>query len=181
MKRVLLLASAALAAGLAATPASAQSNLTVNGVVVPFCNINLTNVSSGTASVAMSGTQQVANLRLACNGTRTRLVMTVQNGDLLSAANNRINYGVELRSPQDNAFTILEHDTNPVGGENNLFFTRERTGYSQAVATGIPLELHMNLNVAPGEPQANGSGNFPANAAPAGTYTEVFSFTATSV
>ena len=29
-----------------------------------------------------------------------------------------------------------------------LSFTRQRPGYSQPIANGIPLKLHMNLNVA---------------------------------
>ncbi|MDB5702768.1 MAG: hypothetical protein JWL66_2967 [Sphingomonadales bacterium] len=179
MKRVILLASAVMAVGLIA-PASAET-LNVSGVVAPYCNVNLTNVSSGTASVAMVDTQQIANLRLSCNGNNTRLVTTVANGDLLSGT-NRINYGLEMRSPSDPAFAIAEHDTNPIGGENNLFFTRQHNGYSQPIANGIPLQLWLNVNVNDaGEAQAAGSGNFPANAAPAGTYTEVFTFTASSV
>ncbi len=39
----------------------------------------------------------------------------------------------------------------------------------------------MNLNVAVDPNNTPTSRNYPANAAPAGTYTEVFSFTATSV
>jgi hypothetical protein len=179
MKRVIFLASAALSVGLVA-PASAET-LNVAGVVAPYCNVALTNVSSGTASVAMVDTQQVANLRLSCNGNNTRMVTTVTNGDLLSGI-NRINYGLELRSPNDPLLAIAEHDTNPIGGENNLFFTRNHAGYSQPIANGIPLELWLNVNVnSAGEAQAAGSNNYPANAAPAGTYTETFTFTATSV
>lgn len=182
MNRLILLASATVAAGLVSAPASAQNTLNVQGVVAPYCNVNLTNVSSGTASVAMVGTQQVANLRLSCNApSGTKLVTSVKNGDLLSSANNRINYAIEMRSPQDSQFNIAENDTNPIGGENNLFFTRSRAGYSQPIANGIPLELWMNLNVAVDPNQAPGSQNFPANAAPAGTYEEVFTFTASSV
>lgn len=180
MNRILLLASVALSAGFAA-PAMAET-LSVAGVVAPYCNVNLTNVSSGTASIAMVATQQIANLRLSCNASSgTKLITAVQNGDLLSGVSDRINYGLEMRSPSEPAFVIAEHDTNPIGGENNLFFTRSKTGYSQPIANGIPLQLWMNVNVTGTEPQALGSSNFPANAAPAGTYTEVFTFTASSV
>lgn len=181
MNRLFLLGSVALGLATVASPAMAES-LNVTGTVAPYCNVNLANVSSGTASIAMVGTQQVANLRLSCNAASgTKLVVSVQNGDLLSAAHGRINYGLELRSPQEPAFVIAEHDTNPIGGENNLFFTRSRNGYTQAVANGVPLELWLNMNVAVDQNQAPGSTNYPANAAPAGNYVEVFSFTATSV
>ena len=181
MKKALLVA-AALAAGAAAAPASAEQ-LNVNGVIAPYCNVNLANVSSGTASIAMVGTQTIANLRLSCNAaTGTKLVVEVKNGDLLSTDGKaRINYAMELRSPQDGSFNIAEHDTNPVGGENNLYFTRANSGFTSAVANGIPLELLMNVNVAVDPNQAAGSTNFPANAAPAGNYREVFTFTASSV
>jgi hypothetical protein len=179
MNRAYLLASAVFACG-AAAPASAES-LSVAGVVAPFCNVNLTNVSSGTASVAMVARQQIANLRLSCNAASgTKLITQVQNGDLLSSAGNRINYALDMVSPSDPAFDIASHDTNPIGGENNLIFTRSKAGYSAPIAVGIPLQLWMDVNVNV-DAQALGSNNFPANAAPAGTYNEVFTFTASSV
>ena len=182
MNRALLLASAVLTCGLAAAPASAET-LSVSGIVAPYCNVNLTNVSSGTASVAMVARQQIANLRLSCNAASgTKLVTSVQNGDLKSGAGALINYALDMVSPSDAAFNIASHDTNPVGGENNLFFTRSKTGYNQPIAIGIPLQLWIDVNVN-ADPQALGSqlNSYPANAAPAGTYVEVFTFTASSV
>ena len=180
MNKSILLAATVIGAA-AFSPLSAET-LSVSGVVAPYCNVNLTNVSSGTASIAMVATQQIANLRLSCNASSgTKLITAVQNGDLLSGVSDRINYGLEMRSPSEPAFVIAEHDTNPVGGENNLFFTRSKAGYSQPIANGIPLQLWMNVNVTGTEPQALGSSNYPATAAPAGTYGEVFTFTASSV
>lgn len=181
MKKALS-ASAALALGLAAAPASAET-LSMQGVVAPFCNIGLVNASSGTASIAMQGTQQVANLRVSCNSaTGTRVVLQASNGDLLSSANNRINYALELRSPSEPAFVITETDTNP-GVPAQMTFTRTKSGFTPAIATsgGVNLELWLNMNVV-SEAQAVGSSPlFPANAAPAGTYVETFTFTASSV
>lgn len=182
MTRTILLASAALVMAVAGSPVSAET-LNVQGIVAPYCNVSLTNVSSGTASIAMVATQQIANLRLSCNGASgTTMVTTVKNGDLVSIDGTaRINYAMEMKSPSDSAFNIAEHDTNPIGGENNLFFTRHRAGYTQPIANGIPLELWMNVNVAVDPNQAAGSTNYPANAAPAGTYSEVFTFTSSAV
>lgn len=182
MNRMLLLASSAMFMAAAGSTVSAET-LNVQGIVAPYCNVSLTNVSSGTASIAMVNTQQIANLRLSCNGSSgTTMVTEVKNGDLVNDGGTaRINYAMELKSPSDAAFNIAEHDTNPLGGKNNLKFTRHRAGYSQAVANGIPLELWMNVNVAVDPNQAAGSTNYPANAAPAGTYTEVFTFTSSAV
>ncbi|HQS13413.1 MAG TPA: hypothetical protein PLJ45_10170 [Sphingorhabdus sp.] len=175
-------ASAALAG---AAPAFAET-LTVQGTVVPYCNVNLSNVSSGTASVAMARTQTVANLLLSCNSaTGTKLVVTSQNGDLtnqVGPVTNRINYDMILDSPSDGAFGIAATDTYPGSGvEGQNKFTRSNAGYTQPIANGIPLVLSMNLNVAVDANNTPTSQNFPANAAPAGTYTEVFSFTASAV
>lgn len=184
MKTFIILAAVAGTAGLAAFPAGAET-LNVQGVVAPYCNVNLTNVSSGTASVAMSGTQTIANLRLSCNGAKgTKFVLQTQNGDLLQKTGNmeqRINYDLILDSPNDPNFAIAQHDTFPQNGENLNTFTRSNTGYTQAIANGIPLVLSMNLNVAVDSNNTATSQNYPANAAPAGTYTEVFTFTASAV
>lgn len=181
----LIIASAALVAGIAAVPASAET-LNVQGIVAPYCNVNLTNVSSGTASVAMAGVQTVANLRLSCNAVSgTKFILNSQNGDLLQRVNgvdHRINYDVSVDSPRDSAFNIAAHDTFPGSGtEDRNQFTRRNSGYTQAVADGIPLVLSMNLNVAADTNNTPTSQNYPANAAPAGTYSEVFSFTASAV
>ena len=93
MTRAFLLTSALLSMAVAA-PATAET-LNFQGIIAPYCNVNLTNVPSGTASVVMVGTQQIANLRLSCNASSgTKLITAVQNGDLLSSANSRINYGL---------------------------------------------------------------------------------------
>ena len=184
MKNALLFAAAALAAGVA-VPASADT-LNVQGVVAPYCNVNLTNVSSGTASIAMANVQTVANLRLSCNAvTGTKFQLKTTNGDLLqtvSGVQYRINYDLILDSPSDSTFAIAAHDTFPTSGvENSDQFTRSEAGYSQAVANGIPLVLSLNMNVAADTNNTPTSKNFPANAAPAGTYSETFSFTASAV
>jgi hypothetical protein len=182
MIRKLALASALLAAGLAYAPASAET-LNVTGIVAPYCNVSLTNVSSGTASIAMVARQTVANLRLACNSpTGAKMITTAGNGDLLSSRNNRINYALELVSP-DPQFAIAETDTKPTsyGGEGISFFTRQNSGYTQALANGIALQLWMNVNVNVDNTVAPTSNNYQATAAPADTYIETFTFTATSV
>jgi len=185
MKALFAAASAVLAAGFASSPAAAES-LTVQGIVAPYCNINLANVSSGTASIAMANVQTVANLRLACNAASgTKLVVRSTNGDLtqqVGNVTNRINYDLILDSPSDPAFAIAAHDTFPGSGvENANQFTRTKAGYSQPVANGIPLVLSLNMNVAVDPNNTPTSQNFPANAAPAGTYSEVFVFEASAV
>ena len=109
------------------------------------------------------------------------MVTNPKNGDLLSAQNNRINYAMKVVSPVAN-FAIAETDTAPGDAEAVGLFTRSNAGYSQQLANGIPLELWLNVNVQ-SEPQPDFSvpNVFPANAAPAGTYEEVFTFTASAV
>jgi hypothetical protein len=182
MRHLLILSSAVVAMGaVAASPASAET-LTVQGVVAPYCNVNLTNVSSGTASIAFLDTQKVANLRLSCNsGTGTKMITNPTNGDLLSSQGNRINYAMKVVSPVS-AFAIAETDTAPGDAEAVGLFTRSNASYSQQLANGVPLELWLNVNVQ-NEPQPDFStpNQYPANAAPAGTYAEVFTFTASAV
>ena len=185
MKKAIILTSAAAAACLASAPAFAES-LTVQGVVAPYCNVALSNVSSGTASIAMANQQTVANLRLSCNSASgTKLIVGSTNGDLtqvVGGVTQRINYDLILDSPSDSAFAIAAHDTFPGTGQENVNqFTRSRTGYTQGIANGIPLVLSLNMNVAADTNNTPTSQNFSANAAPAGTYTETFTFTATSV
>lgn len=184
MRRSFYLASAAFAVlGFSAVPASAET-LSVQGVVAPYCNVNLTNVSSGTASIAFTDNQKVANLRLSCNAsTGTKMITDPDNGDLLSAAGDRINYAMTLKSPNNANFKIDETDTAPGNGEAVGLFTRQQAGYNQGVASGIPLELWLNVNVenANTQPDFSTPNVFPADAAPAGTYTEVFTFTASSL
>jgi hypothetical protein len=186
MKSIIAIASAALIAGIASTPAAADT-LSVQGTVAPYCNVSLANVSSGTASIAMANTQTIANLRLACNAASgTKFVLQTKNGDLLQQAGAmqyRINYDLIVDSPSDSSFSVAAHDTFPEATniEDRNQFTRNKAGYDQAVATGIPLILSLNMNVAADTNNTPTSRNFSANAAPAGTYTEVFTFIATSV
>lgn len=176
---------AALATGLvmAAAPASAET-LNVTGTVAPYCNVNLTNVSSGTATIAFLDRQKIANLRVSCNASSgTKLTVNPQNGDLLSSQNNRINYTMELKGTGDGAaFNIAETDTAPGDADNVGSFTRSRSGYSMNIANGVPLEFFMNVNVQ-NEPQPDFAvaNQFPANAAPAGDYKERFDFTVSQV
>lgn len=182
MRRLFILSSAALAVGaIASSPASAET-LRVQGVVAPYCNVNLTNVSSGTASIAFLDTQKVANLRLSCNaGTGTKMVTNPEHGDLLSAQGNRINYAMTVVSPVSE-FAIAETDTAPGDAEAVGLFTRSNASYSQQLADGISLELWLNVNVQNEvQPDFSTPNQFPANAAPAGTYEEVFTFTASAV
>lgn len=182
MKTLMKVAIAAVV--LAPAPAAAET-LTVSGSVAGYCDIRLANVSSGTATIAFTQNQKIANLELACNhGSGTRLVVNPQNGDLINGQYS-INYAMEILSPSDGAFAIGPGlvDTAPGDGEGTGLFTRDRPGYSQPVANGIPLELWMNVNVENegGAPDLNGNPQLPANNAPAGTYVEVFDFTVSSL
>lgn len=182
----ILTAAAILAVGVGATSASAET-LTVNGTVAGYCNIRLANVSSGTASIAFRDSQQIANLELACNeASGTRLVLDPQNGDLVSPAGHSINYAFSLMSAADAAFATNGYrDAAPGNGEGTGQFTFQRPGYAQNIANGIPLEMWLNVNVenenGPAGPDLNGNPQLPANAAPAGNYSEVFTFTVSSI
>lgn len=181
MKTSYILAGLVAAAGVigGASAASAES-LSVNTTVAPYCNIRLANVSSGTASVAHEAEQQVANLQLACNtGNTARLVVNPLNGDFKNG-NNLINYAMRLAAA-DAAFNIATTDATPGDAEGSGKFTRNKVGYSQPLANGIAASFYLNVNVnAPG-PAPEGQTFYPANAAPAGTYTEEFSFELSAV
>ncbi|UYY57089.1 hypothetical protein [Sphingomonas sp. S2-65] len=185
MIKSLLAVSTAVAALSFSAPAFAQASaLTVSGTVAGYCDVRLANVSSGTATIAFTSDQKIANLQLACNQPGgTRLVVNPANGDLTNST-GRINYAMRLVSPQDSAFTINTTDTSPGDGEGTGLFTRSRAGYSQPIANGVPLELWLNVNVqnenGPDGPDFNGLPLYPANAAPAGTYAETFNFTVTA-
>ena len=181
LKVTMTLAGAAVA--LAAVPAAAQESLNVQGVVAPYCSVRLANVSSGTATVAFESEQKIANLQVACNsGAGTTLTVNPQQGDLVGAA-GRINYAFRLTSSVA-PLNIATTDTAPGDVPDRGIFIRRNPGYSQSIANGLPLELFMNVNVnaVPGEaPDFSGSPLFPANAAPAGTYSETFNFTISGV
>lgn len=180
LKLTLALAGVA-AAALAAAPASAE-NLKVEGKVAGYCEVRLANVSSGTASIAFEAEQKIANLEVACNQPQgTKLVVDPQNGDLTNT-NGTINYSFRLQS-SDPALNIPNSDATPGDTEGSGMFTLQRQGYSQAIAKGLPLQLFMNVNVANPSNQADSTGtpSYPANAAPAGTYSETFKFTVSSI
>ncbi|MFV0625262.1 hypothetical protein ACBY01_14790 [Sphingomonas sp. ac-8] len=184
IKKALALSTVAAVVAFASPALAQSSSLTVNGTVAGYCDVRLANVSSGTATVAFTADQKIANLQLACNSAGgTKLIVNPKNGDLTNAT-GRINYAMRLVS-QDAAFAIATTDTAPGDTEGQGLFTRSRAGYSQAVANGLPLELWMNVNVegenGPQGPDFNGTPLYPANAAPAGTYSEVFDFTVTAI
>lgn len=179
MNRMLYTTAALMLAGTFAGGASAES-LNVTGTVAPYCNVNLTNVSSGTATIAFTDYQKIANLRLSCNSAGgAKLEVNPQNGDLVSAQGKSINYAFRLDSAQETAFAIPSSDTAPGDSEGAGKFTRSKTAFTTAVANGVPLELWMNVNVQNegGAPDLNGNPQFPANAAPAGDYKETWTFT----
>ncbi len=160
--------------GVTAAQASAET-LSVNTNVAPYCNVRLANVSSGTASVAHESEQQVANLELACNtGGSAQLVVNPLNGDFKNGS-NLINYAMRLAAA-DSAFNINATDATPGDAEGSGKFSRTKVGYSQPLANGIDAQFYLNVNVAAPGPAPLGQTFFPANAAPAGTYTESFSF-----
>jgi len=175
MKRHLPLAVLAATAALASAAPVQAETLNVNTTVAPFCNIRLATVSSGTASVAQEAEQQVANLELACNtGGTAQLVVNPQNGDLKNGI-YLINYAMRLDA-DDNAFDIAASDAFPGDVEGFGKFTRNKVGFSPFLAQGIDARFYLNVNVdAPGAPPP-GQFFFPAKFAPAGTYSESFSF-----
>lgn len=180
MKSFALLSSVALAATVLAGGAAQAESLSVSTTVAPYCNVRLANVSSGTASVAHEAEQMVANLELACNsGGTARLVVNPLNGDFKNG-NHLINYAMRL-SAADSAFDIATTDATPGDAEGSGKFTRNRNGYSQPLANGINAQFYLNVNVAAPGPAPLGQTFYPANAAPAGTYSESFSFELSAV
>lgn len=175
MKALTVLSGLAVAAAALAGGAAQAETLSVNTTVAPYCNIRLANVSSGTASVAHEAEQMVANLELACNtGGTARLVVNPLNGDFKNN-NALINYAMRLAAA-DSAFNIDTTDATPGDAEGSGKFTRNKNGYSQALANGLAAQFYLNVNVAAPGPAPLGQTYYPANAAPAGTYNESFSF-----
>lgn len=176
MKSMAILSGLAIAASTLGFGAVAQAEtLSVTTTVAPYCGIRLANVSSGTASVAHEAEQMVANLELACNtGNNAQLVVNPLNGDFKNG-NSLINYAMRFVA-QDSAFNINRTDATPGDAEGSGKFTRVKNGYSQALANGISAQFYLDVNVeAPGA-TVDGQTYYPANAAPAGTYTESFTF-----
>lgn len=173
------LASATAMIGMGA--AAHAETLAVNTTVAPYCGIRLANVSSGTASVAQEAEQQVANLELACNsGGTAQLVVNPLNGDFKNG-NALINYAMRLTVPSESAFDIGPTDATPGDVEGSGKFTRNKVGYSQPLANGVAAGFFLNVNVAAPGPAPLGQTFYPANAAPAGTYSESFTFTLTAI
>jgi len=175
MKAVGIVSGLAVLAALTAGGAAQAETLSVNTTVAPYCGIRLANVSSGTASVAHEAEQMVANLELACNtGGTAQLVVNPLNGDFKNG-NNLINYAMRLDAVE-NAFDINTTDATPGDAEGSGKFTRNKVGYSQSLANGSGAQFYLNVNVAAPGPAPLGQTFYPANAAPAGTYNESFSF-----
>jgi len=176
MKASFIVAGLTAASALIGMGSAAHAeSLSVSTTVAPYCSIRLANVSSGTASVAQEAEQQVANLELACNsGGSAQLVVNPLNGDFKNG-NNLINYAMRLAAA-DSAFNINTTDATPGDAEGSGKFTRTKAGYSQPLANGINAQFYLNVNVAAPGPAPIGQTFFPANAAPAGTYSESFSF-----
>jgi len=175
MKAVGIVSGLAVLAALTAGGAAQAETLSVNTTVAPYCGIRLANVSSGTASVAHEAEQMVANLELACNtGGTAQLVVNPLNGDFKNG-NNLINYAMRLDAAE-NAFDINTTDATPGDAEGSGKFTRNKVGYSQSLAKTSSAQFYLNVNVAAPGPAPLGQTFYPANAAPAGTYNESFSF-----
>lgn len=191
MRNAILAVSAACTA--LAAPAlshAAGTSLQVSTTVAEFCGISLANVSGSTAAVANGLKQKIATLRLACNSSNARLRVGSTNGDLKDVANNRwINYDwyFEVASGGPAALNFGPGDTQPSNGG-----AIDRTvSYSEALASGVLADFSLNLcykttgGNTPGVPQQDsespGSTGCPASSsqalgAPAGTYTETFTF-----
>jgi len=189
--RAQLLSSAAVAAMFIA-PASVQAqdaSLVVTTNVENYCSIGLANVAGSTVAVANGVRQKVTTLRMSCNSpTGAQLTSVAQNGDLKSGAGVLINYDWELVVPAIASLGWAPQDTFPTNWTKNTF----SGGYSEALADGVFADLFLNLCYGvPGGPGAGGtqgdttpgssgcaaSPSGPgASEAPAGNYSETFTF-----
>lgn len=190
--RTHILATAAAAAALLAIPgvSNAQTNVTVSTSVTNFCGIGLANVAGGNVAVANGARQKVTTLRMSCNSaTGANLTSSAQNGDFKSAGGVLINYDWDLVVPEIPSLGFAPVDTWP----GSPAIVTNSGGYSQKLADGIFADLFLNLcyNV-PGGAGVGGTQGDPSNpgssgcaaspsgpgaaSAPAGTYTEVFTF-----
>lgn len=186
-----LLFSAAAAATLLVVPAAAQAqdtSLTVTTNVENYCSIGLANVAGSTVAVANGVRQKVTTLRMSCNSPGgANLVSRATNGDLKSGAGVLINYDWELVVPASASLGFGPRDTSPSHLEEIT-----SAPYSEAFADGIFADLFLNLCYSvPGGPGAGGTqgdtnpgssgcmnapGGPGAAEAPAGTYSETFTF-----
>ena len=185
------LIAATAAAALLAIPAvsSAQTNVTVSTSVTNFCGIGLANVAGGNVAVANGARQKVTTLRMSCNAASgAKLTSSAANGDFKSPAGVLINYDWDLSVPEIPSLGFAPIDTWP----GSPAIVTNSGGYSQKLADGIFADLFLNLcyNVPGGNgvggtqgdtnPGSSGCAASPsgpgAASAPAGTYTEVFTF-----
>jgi hypothetical protein len=190
--RTYIIAAATVAAAFLAMPAvsSAQTNVTVSTTVTNFCGIGLANVAGGNVAVANGVRQKVTTLRMSCNAASgAKLTSSAANGDFKSAAGKLINYDWDLSVPEIPSLGFAANDTYP--GEPAQ--VTNSGGYSQKLADGVFGDLFLNLcyNV-PGGSGVGGTQGDPSNpgssgcaaspsgpgaaSAPAGTYTEIFTF-----
>lgn len=167
-----------IGASLAAVSMVQATDVDVAATIPSYCQINLANGSSGTASIAFEGTQTIANFDMSCNtpGGAT-LTLTPANGDFVNTSNSNIivNYALEFDA-DINDFDVGPTDAVPGGN-----FVRTLANYSSQLADGISAVFSLNMNVdAPG-PTALGQTYFPATSAPAGSYSESFAFEVTGL
>lgn len=190
--RTYIVAAATAVAALLAIPAvsSAQTNVTVSTSVTNFCGIGLANVAGGNVAVANGARQKVTTLRMSCNAaTGAKLTSSAANGDFKSPGGVLINYDWDLSVPEIPSLGFAAVDTWP----GSPAIITNSGGYGQKLADGIYGDLFLNLcyNV-PGGPGVGGTQGDPTNpgssgcaaspsgpgaaSAPAGTYTETFTF-----
>ncbi len=175
--------AATAAAAVFVLPVAAQAgpaSLPVGGTVTPFCSIGLGNVSSGTLSLAETGTQRIATMKMSCNSIGTKLESKTQYGDFRGPADASsptgfqiINYDWSLVVPGVNStLGWTPEDRNP----GSVTKVTTHAGYNLAMAQGVDAEffLHTCYNGNANQ-QCNGSDS-AAITAPAGTYVENFSF-----
>lgn len=177
-----------LAAPVAAHAEDTQLVVTTN--VENYCSIGLANVAGSTVAVANGVRQKVTTLRMSCNSpSGAALTSVAKNGDLKSGAGVLINYDWELVVPAIASLGFAPEDTFP----SNWTRITNSGGYSEALADGVFADLFLNLCYGvPGGPGAGGTQGDPTNPgssgcanapagpgaseAPAGTYSETFTF-----
>lgn len=165
-----------------AVPASAaDETLTVTTQVAAFCSVRLANVSGNNVSVANGSPQKVATLDLACNQDNATLTVDSQYGDLLdltgpaqgNAGSQYVNYDMKVDVMGVDALDIGWVDTAPGSPA-----VATMAGYSSTLANGVSADFLLDLCYgAGGSTGCNASPeNSEALSAPAGTYTETFTF-----
>lgn len=198
MRFISLTAAAALAATSITVPsisAAQDTNLTVTTNVASYCAVQLANVAGSNVSVANGLRQKVSTLRISCNDPDGAIMTTdFANGDMFGPADpthptghQTVNYDWELVVAAPAAtLGFAPQDTFP-GGPAVV----TNTGYSQGLADGVLADFFLNLcyqtsggqganppQTDPNNPGSSGctGSDSEALSAPAGTYTETFSF-----